>query len=88
MFEDQYAQYMKTQWKRYLYDCFMFWSKTDRELNDLHNMFNNLHPFIKFTMEKKTRQNYLFGHPYNKTRLENYNRPILQKDGLSPVSFV
>ena len=47
---------MKTQWKRYLDDCFIFWSKTDDELNDLHNMLNNLHPSIKFTMEKSTTE--------------------------------
>jgi hypothetical protein len=55
-FGNQYAQYMKIQWKRYLDDCFIFWSKTDEELNELHNMLNNLHPSIKFTMEKSTAE--------------------------------
>jgi hypothetical protein len=87
-FGDQYAQYMKTQWKRYLDDCFIFWSKTDEELNDLHNMLNNLHPYIKFTMEKSATELPFLDILIIKQGLENYNRPVPQKDGLSSIYFV
>ena len=56
LFGNEYGQYMKANWKRYLDDCFIFWSKSDEELNDLHNVLNNLHPSIKFTMESSTTE--------------------------------
>ena len=37
--------------KRFLDDCFLLWNKPCRNLNELHQILNNLHPKIKCTME-------------------------------------
>ena len=38
-------------WKRYLDDCIIFWDESWGDINELHNILQNLHPNIKFTME-------------------------------------
>ena len=38
-------------WKRYLDDCFIFWKPPWQDINELHELLQNLHPKIKFTME-------------------------------------
>ena len=38
-------------WKRYLDDSFIVWNCTQRNINDLRNTLQNLHPKIKSTME-------------------------------------
>ena len=35
----------------YLDDCFIFWNFPWGNINDLHNLPQNQHPRIKFTME-------------------------------------
>ena len=37
--------------KRFLDDCFLLWQKSRQELQELHDLLNNLHPKIQFTME-------------------------------------
>ena len=37
-------------WKRYLDDCFIFWKCPWGDIKELHNLLQNLHPKIKFTM--------------------------------------
>ena len=38
-------------WKRYLDDCIIFWDESWDDINELHNILQNLHPYMKFTME-------------------------------------
>ena len=38
-------------WGRYLDDCFINWDTNISPIQELHNILNNLHPRIKFTME-------------------------------------
>ena len=44
-------KFIKT-FKRFLDDCFVFWKRSIEELHKFHNMINNLHEKIEFTMEK------------------------------------
>ena len=43
-------------WKRYLDDCFIFWKYTWGDINELHELLQNLHPKIKFTMEHSSKE--------------------------------
>ena len=47
----QYAEEFIHNWKRFLDDCFIPWTKSKSDLLELNNLLNNLHPDIKFTME-------------------------------------
>ena len=38
--------------KRFLNDCFLFWKRSIEDLHKFHNIINNLHEKIEFTMEK------------------------------------
>ena len=38
--------------KRFLNDCFLFWKRSIEDLHKFHNIINNLHEKIQFTMEK------------------------------------
>ena len=55
----KYANDMKEEftksWKRYLDNCFRFWG----DIYKLHNLLQNLHPQIKFTMEDSLKE-FLF----------------------------
>ena len=51
--------------KRYLDDCFIFWKCPWGDINELHNLLQNLHPKIKFTFEHSSKK-YHFKHPYKK----------------------
>ena len=42
--------------KRYLDDWFIFWKSRSGDINELHNLLQNLHPKIKFTMEDSWRE--------------------------------
>ena len=48
-------EFTKT-WKRYLDDCFIFWKCPWGHNNELHNLLQNLHPRIKFTMEYSSKK--------------------------------
>ena len=43
-------------WKRYLDDCFIFWKCPWRDINELHNLLQNLRLKIKFTMEHSSKE--------------------------------
>lgn len=43
--------YFEKYWKRFLDDCFILWTKSLTELNTFHDILNNLHVDIKFTIE-------------------------------------
>ena len=48
--KDILREFIKS-WKRYFDDCFIFWNCTWGKINNLHNLFQNLHPKINFTMK-------------------------------------
>ena len=43
-------------WKRYLDDCFIFWKYPRGDINELHDLLQNLHPKIKFTGEHSLKE--------------------------------
>ena len=43
-------------WKRYLDDCFIFWKYPRGDINRLHNLQQNLHHKIKFTMGHSSKE--------------------------------
>ena len=51
IFDQNFTTYIKENWKRYLDDCFIFWTKTEDDLRRFHSIINNIHESIKFTME-------------------------------------
>ena len=50
-FDQMFKEYIVQKWKRYLDDCFIFWTKSQNDLKDFHSFLNSLHPSIKFTIE-------------------------------------
>ena len=42
---------LQDEWGPYLEDCFINWDTNMGPINDFHQILNNLHPSIKFTME-------------------------------------
>ena len=48
------------EWGRYLDDYFISWDTNMSPINNFHQILNNLHPSIKFTMEyNKNEMNFL-----------------------------
>ena len=47
---NDFSNYIKESWKRFLDDCFIFWIKGKDVLNKFHSMSNKLHPDLKFTI--------------------------------------
>ena len=45
-----------TSWKGYLDDYFIFWKCPWGSIDDLHNLHQNLHPKIKFTMKHSFKE--------------------------------
>ena len=45
-----------SSWKRFLDDCFISWTKSKADLDNLKNMLNTLHEYIKFTVESNVSQ--------------------------------
>ena len=43
-------------WKRYLDDCFIILKCPWGDINKLHNLIQNLHPKIKFTIEHSSKE--------------------------------
>ena len=41
----------QSEWMRYLGDCFIYWDTKMGPITELHNILNNLHERIKFTVE-------------------------------------
>ena len=59
-FGDEFGNYFVTNWKRFLDDCFIPWTKTVSDLESLRNVLNNLHIDIKFTLQfSNTEQSFL-----------------------------
>ena len=55
-------------WKRYLDDCFIFWKFPWGNINELHNLLQNLHPKIKLTFEHSFKE-LPFLHILTKTKM-------------------
>ena len=59
-------------WKRYLNACFIFWKYPWEDINELHNLLQNLHPKIKFTMEHCSKE-----LPFLDILIKNVNGQII-----------
>lgn len=42
-FGEEYALHIKNNWKRYLDDCFIYWTKSLDDLQNFHKILNSLH---------------------------------------------
>ncbi|XP_062601156.1 uncharacterized protein LOC134262845 [Saccostrea cucullata] len=56
IFDETFVQYIRQNWKRYLDDIFIFWNKTEDDLEKFHTVINQLQESIQFTMEMSDRQ--------------------------------
>ncbi|XP_062610424.1 uncharacterized protein LOC134272191 [Saccostrea cucullata] len=56
LFDVDFANYIKNNWKRYLDDCFIFWTRSEEDLTQFHSLLNNLHDSIQFTIEKSRKE--------------------------------
>ena len=45
------GQNLRLSWKRFLDDCFIFWTGSEENLIEFHNLLNTVNPNIQFTME-------------------------------------
>ena len=59
-------------WKRYLDYCSIFWKCPWRDINELHNLPQNLHPKIKFTMDHSSKE-----LPFLDILIKNVNGQII-----------
>ena len=60
VFGNEFGQTLQTNWKRFLDDCFVPWTKSVHELERLHSILNDLHTDIKFTLQySNTEQSFL-----------------------------
>ena len=50
-FGQEFGNFIRHSWKRFLDDCFIIWNRGDDQLTDFFNILNTLSPTIKFTME-------------------------------------
>ena len=51
VFGTDFGNCFEKNWKRFLDDCFIPWTKTVQELRTLHEILNNLHKDISFTIQ-------------------------------------
>ena len=60
VFGDEFGLYVISNWKRFLDDCFVPWTKSVSDLQTLHEILNNLHRDINFTLQfSNTEQSFL-----------------------------
>ena len=55
-FDQTFKEFLLEKWKRYLDDCFIFWTKSRADLSKFHTLLNSLHPSIQFTTEFSERE--------------------------------
>ena len=48
---ESFAMFFKRNWKRYLDDCFIMWTKSLSDLHDFHQLLNQLEPSIQYEMK-------------------------------------
>ena len=59
-FDTNFRKYLEANFKRFLDDCFIIFTRSEEELNKCHNLLNTLHLSITFTIEKsRTRLSFL-----------------------------
>ena len=51
-FDSDFRAYLESNFKRYLDDCFMIFTRTEQELEKFHKSLTTLHPRIKLTIDK------------------------------------
>ena len=67
-FDSDFRKYIETNFKRFLDDCFLIFTRKEEQLIKFFNLLNSLHPCIKFTLDKsRTRL------PFLDTSLTNEN---------------
>jgi len=52
--DENFANYLQTNWKRFLDDCFIFWERSIAEFLYFENTLNSLHKDIKFKMNESS----------------------------------
>ena len=77
-FNKEFATYIKEIWKRFLDDCFIFWSKGEEHLKRFHLVLNKLHPDLKFTLEYNEERLPFLDVLLIKSNNQNKYRYILQ----------
>ena len=55
-YNQEFAWYIRNNWKIFLDDCFIIWTKSKHELIRFHSLLNNLHADIKFTIKFDEKQ--------------------------------
>ena len=80
---------IKGSWKRYLNDGFIFWKYQWGNINKLLNLFQNLHPKIKWTMEHSFKEFPFLDIPSKNKNgqiiTDIYHRPTTPPLQLSPL---
>ena len=51
-FDSDFQTFLESNFKRYLDDCFLIFTRTEQELEKFHTFLNTLHPSINFTIDK------------------------------------
>ncbi|MCG7874810.1 MAG: GIY-YIG nuclease family protein [Candidatus Thiodiazotropha endolucinida] len=54
--DENFAIYIRKEWKRYLDDCFMFWERSMSDLVYFESVLNSLHEDIQFKMQQSTEK--------------------------------
>ena len=77
--DENFAKYIKEQWKRFLDDCFIFWERSMTDFTYFESVLNSLHPDIKFKVQKSAEKLPFFG--YNGDKMWDFynNGHLLQK---------
>ncbi|CAC5412838.1 unnamed protein product [Mytilus coruscus] len=52
---NEFAIYIRQNWKRFLDDCFIIWN-SDISLSDFHSELNSLNPQIRFTINRNVNK--------------------------------
>ena len=50
--DENFAKYIKEQWKRFLDGCFIFWERSMTDFTYFESVLNSSHPDIKFKVLK------------------------------------
>ena len=61
-FDSDFRKYIEANFKRFLDDCFLIFTRTEEQLKKFYNLLNGLYASIKFTLEK-SRARRLFLDP-------------------------
>ena len=67
--------------KRYLDDYFIFWKCPWGDINELHDLLQNLHPKIELTMEHILKELLFFDILIKKRKWPNHHRYLPQTHG-------